>query len=322
MENTNTIKKVIINKQKDIYKYKQELFNLGVKFDSSKGIYSNPYYIDDNILNQVVWFCQKHDYTYKIVEDTINNTKKRIQGLYKLITLNNNNFIVQNRTNLKYIFNISIYEQMDNDMINILDYTSGEYILIKKKIHVENKLLAVFELLLNTESELALKYENFSKNLQMLAILLSEDDKGKSYKGKLMAFKHNTIQEIKNKNQDGFLCNGVKGFIPERTFFLLGEKIIDGETKNSIPYEQEIMIWDYLYKRENRQYIGVWKNLTYNDLFIGKKIEILHNGSPYDARITKIKEEAGLLKVLISNGINTTWIPQAFTMEELSNRVK
>lgn len=322
MENTNTVKKVIINKQKDIYKYKQELFNLGVKFDSSKGIYTNPYYIDDNILNQVVWFCQKHDYTYKIVEDTINNTKKRIQGLYKLITLNNNNFIVQNRTNLKYVFNISIYEQMDNDMINILDYTSGEYILIKKKIHVENKLLAVFEILLNKESELALKYENFSKNLQMLAILLSEDDKGKSHKGKVMAFKHNTIQEIKNKNQDGFLCNGVKGFIPERTFFLLGEKIIDGETKNSIPYEQEIMIWDYLYKRENRQYIGVWKNLTYNDLFIGKKIEILHNGSPYDARITKIKEEAGLLKVLISNGINTTWIPQAFTMEELSNRVK
>lgn len=322
MENTNTIKKVIINKQKDIYKYKQELFNLGVKFDSYKGIYSNPYYIDDNILNEVVWFCQKHDYTYKIVEDTINNTKKRIQGLYKLITLNNNNFIVQNRTNLKYIFNISIYEQMDNDMINILDYTSGEYILIKKKIHVENKLLAVFEILLNKESELALKYENFSKNLQMLAILLSEDDKGKSHKGKLMAFKHNTIQEIKNKNQDGFLCNGVKGFIPERTFFLLGEKIIDGETKNSIPYEQEIMIWDYLYKRENRQYIGVWKNLTYNDLFIGKKIEIVDNGSPYDTRITKIKEEAGLLKVLISNGINTTWIPQAFTMEELSKRIK
>lgn len=49
MENTNTVKKVIINKQKDIYKYKQELFNLGVKFDSSKGIYTNPYYIDDNI---------------------------------------------------------------------------------------------------------------------------------------------------------------------------------------------------------------------------------------------------------------------------------
>ncbi|MGB5792187.1 hypothetical protein, partial [Poseidonibacter sp.] len=54
-----------IKQQNDLYKYKDQLFQLGVQFNARSQVYSNPYEISDLAMNEVKWLCDKNSYIYE-----------------------------------------------------------------------------------------------------------------------------------------------------------------------------------------------------------------------------------------------------------------
>ena len=81
---TYTIKKIYIKKQKDIYNHKNKLLELGIKWDSKKEIYSNPYDISEHVIDEVSWLCKKHDFAFEIREEEYKDYETRVSNLYQL----------------------------------------------------------------------------------------------------------------------------------------------------------------------------------------------------------------------------------------------
>ncbi|RXK15059.1 hypothetical protein CP985_10510, partial [Malaciobacter mytili LMG 24559] len=103
-------------------------------------------------------------------------------------------------------------------------------------------------------------------------------------------FKNTFISKILKDSPNKFLCNCVPGFNPEISFYLRDKRIINDLTNNPIDFKQETKIWEYLYKQENRKYIGVKKEPTLNDLFYMKKIKVLINNFETKYAINKIEQ--------------------------------
>ncbi len=68
------------------------------------------------------------------------------------------------------------------------------------------------------------------------------------------------------------LCNCVPGFLAESEFKIVGNKIFNTNTENYLTNTQKKKIWEYLYKKNNRKYIGTWREPTLQELFKGNRL--------------------------------------------------
>ena len=321
-QNSFEIEKIYIKQQNDLYKYKDQLFQLGIQYNTKSQVYSNPYEISDLAMNEVKWLCDKNSYTYEIKVEQYSDYDKKVKNLYKMITIDNSNFFIINRRNDKKVFIISIYQSFEKDIVNIVDCQNGKYFKLEQKVpDTYNKILEIYNMLLSINSD-DIDYFDLEDFILVLSILLEEYDKDSSLKGKLIKFKNVTINAIEKKSQNNFLCNCVRGFYPETDFFIKNKRIVSSQTKNYVTYEQEMKIWKYLFAQDNRKYIGIRKEPTLFDLFINKKIFATINDFETKVIIHEVKNDYGKLKVKIFDGNNHYWLRNSYRKDELIQMVK
>ena len=314
--------KFIINKTDIAYKFRDQLKTFGIYYDFDKNYYHNNSVINDNLQEQLIWFCQKFDLSYKTVSIKSNNELSI--NKYKILTIDKNNFLIEQVFNNLKCYFITIYNSMNGNMINILD--------IRKSLHL-NATLPEFE---STDYLFEiLKYFSYNKDklhnlnfqdsdlFSILADLADNYSLDLKKEEKLDKFKYKIIQQILSKNQNGFLCNCVPGFFPETEFYVLGSRIKSSLTDNFITYNQEKKIWEYLFKKENNKYIGEWKEPNNYELFVGNKILIKDkNGEEFLTKITSVKNINGKLQITIDNGNKQIMIQKYFDKNELFSIIK
>ncbi len=321
-QNSFKIEKIYIKQQGDLYKYKDQLFQLGVLYDTKNQTYSNSYEITDLAMTEVKWICDKNSYTYNLKTEEYSDFDKKVKNLYKMITIDSFNFYIINRKNDKKVFIISIYQSFEKDIVNIVDCQNGKYFKLEKKVpDTYNKILEIYNMLLSIDSK-NIDYFELDDFILVLSILLEEYDKDNSLKGKLNRFKNATITSIEKKAQNNFLCNCVRGFYPETEFFIKNKKIISSQTQNYVTYEQEMKIWKYLFTSDNKKYIGIRKEPNLFDLFINKKIFANINNFETKVIINEVKNDYGRIKVKIYDGNNHYWLKNSYSKDKLLEMVK
>ena len=314
--------KFIINKNDVAYKLRDQLKTFGIYYDFEKKYYCNNSIINEPLQDQLIWFCQKFDLSYKTEEIKSNNDLNL--NKYKILTIDKNNFLIEQVFNNLKCYFITIYNGMDKNIVNILD--------IRKSLHLTATLPEfessdyLFEILKYFTYN---KDEIFNSNFQnsdlfsILPNLVDSYSLDLKKEEKLEKFKYKIIQEIVSKNQNGFLCNCVPGFFPETEFYILGNRIKSSLTDNFISYNQEKKILEYLFKKENRKYIGKWREPTYYELFVGNKILVKDkSGTEFLAKITSVKDINGKFQITISNGNKEAVVPKYFDKDELFLIVK
>lgn len=314
--------KITIPEQKELYRHKNILIELGLIFDNMKRDYSNNEEISNEALEEIIWICKKNNFNYEVKEIEITDKDIIFQNLYTLISIDNNTFFIENKKQKKKVLSILINEEVGIDRINIIDIQKGKLLTINKKF--ENKLNRLIEITnILIEKRNSLESDIDIDNLIYVLSLLSEKyDKDNRLSAKLNKFKNTFISKILKDSPNKFLCNCVPGFNPEISFYLRDKRIINDLTNNPIDFKQETKIWEYLYKQENRKYIGVKKEPTLNDLFYMKKIKVLINNFETKYAINKIEQVHNKLKIHVFDGKNTFPINQLFSKEELFNKVK
>lgn len=82
------LKKILIEDQKELYRHKNYLLSLGLKFDSVNKIYSNSEELDFNIEFELVEFLNNNSFVYKFIEEKIVDFKNKLvqnMNLFKLM---------------------------------------------------------------------------------------------------------------------------------------------------------------------------------------------------------------------------------------------
>lgn len=314
--------KFIIDKSDKAYSIRDQLKTYGIYYDFDKKYYHNESFLSDLVQEQLIWFCQKYDLSYRTEE--IKSRNDSTVNKYKILTLDKNNFIIEQVFNNIKCYFINIYNGMNNNVVNILD--------IRKSLHL-NATLPEFE-----SSDYLfeiLKYFTYNKNqianykfedsdlFLILSNLIESYSLDLKKEEKLEKFKYKIIQEISSKKQNYFLCNCVPGFFPETEFYLLGNRIKNSATNNLISFNQEKKIWKYLFNKENRKYIGEWREPTYAELFVGNKISVKEkNGIEYSVKINSVRNINGKLQITICNGNKKVIISKYFDKDELFEIIK
>lgn len=322
MSTTINYTKFIINKSDTAYKQKDQLKTFGIYYDFDKNYYCNNSIINEDLQEQLIWFCQKFDLSYKTEE--IKSKYDLTVNKYKILTIDKNNFLIEQvYNNLKCYF-ITIYTGINTNTVNILD--------IRKSLHLRATLPEfessdyLFEILKYfTYNKDEIHNSNFQDSdlFSILPNLVDSHSLDLKKEEKLEKFKYKIIQEILSKNQNGFLCNCVPGFFPETEFYILGNRIKSSFTNNFIPYNQEKKILGYLFKKENQKYIGEWREPTYYELFIGNKIPLTEkNIGEFLAIISSVQNINGKLKITARNGNREFTLPKYFDKDELFSMVK
>ena len=307
------LKKFIIKEQKELYRHKNYLLTLDLEFNSTKKEYSNSSNLSFEIEFELIEFLKNNSFSYTIEEEKITDFKKQITAKYKILQIDKNNlFIVEKLSDIKlYLLN------QNEKNINILDLKKSLFKSYKKR----NNSSFDTTLSLNILEVLASNQDDFKELFTTLAILENHDSQTLLYIEKLKKFKYLSIAKIKQKQQDMFLCNCVPSFFPETKFYIKGDRVFSDYTEFFLSYEQELKIWKYLYT--NRELVGVYKEPTLYELFIGRKIYILDE---FKNRVKVIIKNAQYLEnkgisITLSNGVSTQKISQIFTKDELLKRV-
>lgn len=307
------LKKIIIKEQKELYRHKNYLLTLDLEFNNTKKEYSNSSNLSFEIEFELIEFLKNNSFSFTIEEEKITDFKKQITAKYKILQIDKNNlFIVEKLSDSKlYLLN------QNEKAINILDLKKTLFKSYKK---VKN---SSFEgtLSLNVLEILASNQDDFKELFTTLAILENHDSQTLLYIEKLKKFKYACIAKIKQKQQDMFLCNCVPSFFPETKFYIKGNRVFSDYTEFFLNYEQELKVWKYLYS--NKELVGVYKEPSLYELFIGRKIYILDE---FKNRVKVVIKNAQFLEnrginITLSNGVSSQKISQIFTKEELLKRV-
>lgn len=89
--------KFIINKNDVAYKLRDQLKTFGIYYDFEKKYYHNDSAINDTMQEQLLWFCQKFDLSYKIEE--IKSINDLNINKYKILTIDKKNFLIEQIVN-------------------------------------------------------------------------------------------------------------------------------------------------------------------------------------------------------------------------------
>lgn len=304
-----TLKKYIIPNQKELYRHKHYLFSLDLEFSHKTQTYENNSYLSYEVEFELQEFLNNNGFKFEISNKEINDIKSIVNSKYKTLYIDENNlFVVENRTNEKLFFINS-----NSSTISILD--------IKKSI------FETFQTS-NKEAKLALKTleilasEPLFKNLfEILSILENQNKENILLLDKIKKFKYFCITKIKNLQQDGFLCNCVPGFFPETKFYIKANRVFSSYTNYFLDYEQELKVFKYLFTNQNL--VGVFKEPTLYELFVGRKIYTIDEFGSRVKRVIKSAKNSSdnRVKIVLSDGVNSKELSNDFDRQELLNRV-
>lgn len=308
------LKKILIEDQKELYRHKNYLLSLGLKFDTINKIYSNSEELDFNIEFELVEFLNNNSFVYKFIEEKIVDFKKQISAKYESLQIDDKNIFIQERkTNQKlYLINI------EKNRLAIIDLKKA---ILKTYKLSKDSLESSSSLAILTLETLASNQEDFVELFSIFAILQNQSSEELLYLDKLKKFKYFCIAKIKEKQQDMFLCNCVTGFFPETKFYIKGNRVFSDYTNYFLTYEQEIKIWKYLY--ENKNLVGVFKEPTLNELFIGRKIYTIDEYGNKVKRLIKFAKEIekDKIEITLSDGIHSKKLANLFFKDDLLKRV-
>lgn len=307
------LRKFIIKDQKELYRHKNYLLSLDLEFDNLKKEYSNRSDIDFDIEAELTLFLKNNGFNFEIIEENIVDFKKQILVKYLSLQIDNNNiFIVEKKENNKiYLLN------QNKNKIQIVDLKNS----ILKSYKIAKGSLENSSLALKTLEVLASNQDDFKELFTIFAILQNQNSEDLLFLDKLKKFKYFCIAKIKEKQEDMFLCNCVTGFFPETRFYIKGTRIFSDYTNFFLNFEQEFRVWKYLYN--NKNLVGIEKEATLNELFIGRKIYTLDE---YETKVKRVIKFARYLpnkniEITLTNGVVNQKIGKSFTKEELLNRV-
>jgi|GEM_PF-1172558 len=308
------LKKFIIKDQKELYRHKNYLLSLNLEFDNTKKEYSNSGYLGFNIEYELIEFLKNSDFKYTIIEEKITDLKKQVLAKYKTLQIDKNNiFIVEKNDNSK----IYLLNQTKNQ-IQIIDLKKSNFktYKINKDIQEETNLgIKVLKILASNQND-------FKELFNIFAILENQNSENLLFMDKLKKFKYFCISKVKEQQKDMFLCNCVEGFFLETKFYIKGDRVFSDYTNYFLSFEQEFKIWKYLYN--NKNLIGVFKEPSLNELFVGRKIYIIDE---FENRVKVIIKSAKFCQdnqgiiISLSNGVSVKNLPNIFSKEELQRRV-
>ncbi len=231
-----------------------------------------------------------------------------------------NSFFIKNTDNNKTIYSISMSFTHKSNLIIITDILNGESAKLvfepEDVIYLINYLSKkIFD---NIKQSTRTPDFNIDKFLELFIQTVKEREKVKGTLKRTDIFRFETIRKLKHQ---GFLCNCIPGFYPETKFYLLPSgRIKDSRSDNTILFEQEQKIWDFLYKNQNR----VGKEITPSiyDFCAGRNINISINGLTEKAKITYISDlKNGRYQIKINYHGQYKTLSSSFTKEELISRV-
>ena len=307
------LKKIVIKDQKELYRHKNYLLSLDLQFDSLKKEYSNSSHLDYDLELELVDFLKNHEFKYSFENEEIKDFKKIILASYKTIYLDENSiFIVEKKSNEKLYF---IHRNSKNIIITDL---KKEFL---KSYSIPNKDEKNEKLSLKTLEILASNENDFKELFTIFSILENQNSEDLLLLEKLKKFKYFCITKVKDLQRDMFLCNCVPGFFPETNFYIKGDRVFSDYTNFFLPFDLEIKIWKYLY--HNTDFIGIYKEPTLYELFIGRKIYTLDEYSQKVKRLivnAQYRENKNI-QITLSNGITTQKISKEFTKDELLKRI-
>ena len=307
-------KKLTIPNQKNIYMFRTTLFALGLNYHSKKQYYYNPYDLEEGSKERIEELLKEHEYTYSW--EIIKNIDfiKEIEYIYRIEILNETNFFIQKRSNKTNFY----FVNLSGNNINITDLKKSRFFSSSLSIkEYEDVNLPMFTLkLLN---KVANDFEELNK---ILSVLIDYNSAEFQFESRLNAFKFHIFGIVKEKMQDGFLCNCVDGFYPETNFYIRGINIYSDYLETNVSHIQEKKILKYLFV--NRNLIGVRKFPTYKDLFLGKKLLVnTSSGESFKVIINSVykNKETNNIKVRVYNGNTSLYLSREFTEEALLSRV-
>lgn len=312
------LKKIYIPKQENIFNHKDELRSYGLVYSKSNDYWHNHLPLEIEDLDSIKWLCDKNSFIYKVEEIEVTDSSI-YEKTFEIKMINEDTFLISNIHNTQYIINLFPREQYFT--VVIFDCKNSSSAKLKIDIDSYDKLSEIIDIYLsnkNVNIDTSFDSENF---LSVITAVNSKRLAELNIDGKIRAFKFSSIENIRNKKQGNFLCNAVDGFLPHRHFYIRGNRIID-ETNNYIEKKQESKIWKYLYKYENRKYIALKKEPTFQQLYYGKKIQVRVNGTDETVVITNIRSNVNrLLTVTVTNGINTTTLPVPIEQHSLDKMI-
>lgn len=319
MQKKHSITRLYIPKQGKIYNFKEELLGFGLEWNSKKNHYYNRYEITQSNIEDVIWLCKKNEFLYEVKEEVYKNFEESIEGLYSITKLTDVTFAIKNRKNSKFIYLISLYTSVEGDMINVIDNENGRHFSYKTKLEdYKNNIFSVFNILNEKKEQinknilsenLKFKLEDF---MSIMSILMNEHTKKDDVYGNINKFKFYTINKMA---ESCFLCNCIKGFLPETHFFLHKGKIKSSLTQNYIGQALEQKVWKFLYYHNDR--VGVEKKPTLHDLFVGSRIPVTLNGFETKLPINHIDSPYGNLEVSVFDGNKSVKLNRTFNQDEL-----
>jgi len=304
-------KKYIIKEQKELYRHKAYLLSLDLEYDAIKKEYINSTFLDFNMELELIEFLKNNEFKYSIIEEDIKDVKKAITLRYKTLHLDSNNiFIIDKKIDEKVYF-----LNKTKNFIEILDLQKA--IFKSYKLTTKNKQESFS---INILEVLAQNSEDFKELFEIFAILENQNTQELLYLEKLKKFKYFCISKIKDMQRDNFLCNCVPGFFPETKFYIKANRVFSDYTNFFLSYEQEIKIWKYLFK--NKNLVGVFKEPSLYEMFIGRKIYTIDEyGQKIKRVISKAYYSEENIVIYLSNGISSQRVLQEFSKEELLQRV-
>lgn len=307
------LKKIIIKDQKELYRHKNYLLSLDLEFNSVKKEYSNSSHLEYDIEFELIEFLNNHEFKYSFVNEEIKDFKKIILVSYKTIYIDENTiFIVEKKSNEKlYLLH------KDNKNILIIDLKKQ----LLKSYKIPHKDERTSKLNIQVLEILASNQDDFKELFTIFSILENQNSQDLLLQDKLKKFKYFCITKVKELQKDMFLCNCVPGFFPETNFFIKGDRIYSSYTDFFLSFDLEMKVWKYLY--HNRAFIGVYKEPTLQELFLGKKIYTIDEFSQKVKRliVNAYYTENNNIQITLSNGVTTQKLSKEFTKEELLRRV-
>lgn len=303
------LKKYNIPNQKELYRHKHYLFSLDLEFNHKSQSYENSSSLSYEVEFELEEFLKNNGFKFATINEKHDDLKSIITSKYKILYLDENNiFLVENRTNEKLFFINSNLKT-----ISILDIKKSILKTFKDQSNESKLSLKILEILSSNDE--------FKKLFEILSILENRSKEDLYLLDKIKKFKYFCITKIKNLQQDGFLCNCVPGFFPETKFYIKANRVFSSYTNYFLSYEQELKLFKYLYTNQNL--VGIYKEPSLYELFIGRKIYTLDEFGSRVKRVIKSVRNASnnSVKIVLSDGVNSKELSNEFDKQDLLNRV-
>lgn len=303
-----------IPQQSDIYRFKNVFIQFDIKYSTKNQTYSNVVALDSLDEEKLLDILKTNNYKYKVTnsEDSIIDP---LEANYKLLLIDSKNIFIVQRSSNKKVFFIN----KENSTISVLNIENSNYSK-QESSSIENDLVLELLFMFNKSSEFKEKNENL---FEILLALSKAHTKEMNLVDKLKTFKYGVLDKISKTNKNGFLCNCVEGFNPETSFFIKGNRIYSNFTDNLIEKNQEEKIWKFLF--ENKDRIGIFKEPTFKDLYIGRKINVVDQfGFETKYIINKIKKNynTNLLEVSVYTGTSSVKLKNSYSEEKLKSLIE